>query len=45
MLNLLRKYDGTKKTKVIILTDLEPNEKIISQVFKTKPANYCTKSF
>lgn len=44
MLNLLRKEAEGKKIKVIILTNLEPDDTIISQVVKTEPTYYCVKS-
>lgn len=44
MLSLLRKEALGKKIKVIILTNLEPDDKIISQIIKTEPAYYCVKS-
>ena len=44
MLDLLRKEDITKKTKVILLTNLEPDDKIISQVITDQPSYYFVKS-
>jgi|ERR1700722_14901100 len=44
MLNLLRKENIGKKTKVIILTNLEPDDKIILQIIKTEPTYYYIKS-
>jgi two-component system, OmpR family, alkaline phosphatase synthesis response regulator PhoP len=44
MLSLLRKEESEKKTKVIILSNFEPDSKIISQVIKTKPTYFCIKS-
>lgn len=44
MLSLLRKEKWGKKTKVILLTNLEPDEKIIGKVFKTEPYYYFVKS-
>lgn len=44
MLAMLRKNDVGKKIKVIVLTNLEPDDKIISQVIKTEPTSYCVKS-
>jgi DNA-binding response OmpR family regulator len=44
MLSLLRKENYGKKPKVIILTNLDPDDKIISQIIKTEPAYYCIKS-
>lgn len=44
MLSLLRKENIGKKTKVIILTNLEPDDKIILQIIKTEPTYYCIKS-
>jgi len=44
MLSLLRKEDRMKKIKVIILTNLEPDDKIISQIIKNQPVYYYIKS-
>lgn len=44
MLNLLRKESEGKKTKVIILTNLEPNDKIITGVTADQPSYYFIKS-
>jgi len=44
MLSLLRKEEFGKKTKVIILTNLDPDDNIISQIIKTEPVYYCVKS-
>ena len=44
MLSLLRKEEFGQKTKVIILTNLDPDDKIISQIIKTEPVYYCVKS-
>jgi DNA-binding response OmpR family regulator len=44
MLNLLRKDDEGEKIKVIMLTNLEPDDKIITQIVKTQPTYYCIKS-
>lgn len=44
MLNLLHKHGAAKNTKVIILTNLEPDTKIIDGVFGGRPAYYFIKS-
>ena len=44
MLSLLRKDSKTKHTKVIMLTNLEPDKKIIDKVVKDQPLYYCVKS-
>jgi CheY-like chemotaxis protein len=44
MLNLLRKEEANKNTKVIILTNLEPDEKIIKEVVQDQPSYYFVKS-
>lgn len=44
MLDELRKEEAGKKTKVIMLTNLEPDEKIIKQVVSDQPAYYFVKS-
>lgn len=44
MLNLIRKSETGKKTKVIILTNLEPDDKIISEVVTDLPSYYFVKS-
>ena len=44
MLDLLRKQEKDKKTKVILLTNLEPDEKIIEEVVKDQPSYYFVKS-
>lgn len=44
MLDLLRKEETGKKTKVIILTNLEPDEKIIKDVVSDQPSYYFVKS-
>lgn len=44
MLNLLRKEEAGKKIKVIILTNLEPDDKIIEEMVKDKPVYYFVKS-
>jgi DNA-binding response OmpR family regulator len=44
MLNLLRKDDMVRKTKVIILTNLEPDDKIIGGVVSDQPSYYFVKS-
>lgn len=44
MFNLLRKRETGNKTKVILLTNLEPDDKIISQVVDYQPAYYFVKS-
>jgi hypothetical protein len=44
MLELLRKEDFGKDTKVILLTNLEPNSQIIERVIIDKPYYYFVKS-
>src|ERR1017187_2888295 len=44
MLNLLRKQESGKKTKVIMLTNLDPDDKIIKEVVKDVPSYYYIKS-
>ena len=44
MLNLLRKEEHDKKTKVIVLTNLEPNDNILEDVLKDQPTYYFVKS-
>lgn len=44
MLDLLRQDPVGKKTKVIMLTNLEPDETIISKVVSDQPSYYCVKS-
>jgi CheY-like chemotaxis protein len=44
MLDLLRKEETGKKTKVVILTNLEADDKIVGQVIKDQPAYYLVKS-
>lgn len=44
MLNLLHKNGSAKNTKVIILTNLEPDAKIIDGAFGGRPAYYFIKS-
>lgn len=44
MLNLLRKEEAGKKAKVIILTNLEPDDKIIEEVVNDQPSYYFVKS-
>ena len=44
MLELLRKEEAVKNTKVIILTNLEPDDKIIGKVVKDQPTYYFVKS-
>lgn len=44
MLNLLRKEAVGKKTKVIILTNLEPDDKILEGIVHDQPTYYCIKS-
>lgn len=44
MLDLLRKDVISKKTQVILLTNLEPDEKIISKVILDQPSYYFVKS-
>jgi len=44
MLNFLRKDEATRKIIVIMLTNLEPDEKIVKQLVSYKPAFYFVKS-
>jgi len=44
MLKLLRKDEVCKKTKVIILTNFEPDKKILGGVVDDKPSYYFIKS-
>lgn len=44
MLKILRKEKIGGKTKVIMLTNLEPDEKIIGEVINNQPAYYFIKS-
>ena len=44
MLDLLRKEENGKKTKVIMLTNLEPDDKIIGKVVADQPSYYFVKS-
>ena len=44
MLKLLRQEEAGKKTKVIILTNLEPDDKIIGEVVDDEPSYYFVKS-
>ncbi len=44
MLGELRKEEAGKKTKVIVLTNLEPDDKIIGGVVKDLPTYYFVKS-
>jgi len=44
MLDLLRKDESVKTTKVIMLTNLEPDDKIISKVVSDQPSYYFVKS-
>jgi len=44
MLSLLRKSEAGKTVKVIMLTNLEPDDKIIGEVVKDQPAYYFIKS-
>lgn len=44
MLDQLRKQEGDKKTKVIILTNLEPDDKILEGVVRDQPTYYFVKS-
>jgi len=44
MLHLLRKEETIKNTKVIMLTNLEPDDKIIEQIVKDQPTYYFVKS-
>ncbi len=44
MLELLRKEEAGKKAKVIMLTNLEPDDKIIGKVVADQPSYYFVKS-
>lgn len=44
MLSLLRKEEKGKKTKVIMLTNLEPDDKIIAEAVEDQPSYYFVKS-
>jgi DNA-binding response OmpR family regulator len=44
MLELLRKQETDKKAKVIMLTNLEPDDKIIGKVVNDQPSYYFVKS-
>ena len=44
MLNLLRNGEVAKKTKVILLTNLEPDDKMIEDVINDQPSYYFVKS-
>ena len=44
MLELLRQEKAIKSTKVIMLTNLEPSDKIIGAVIKDQPTYYFVKS-
>jgi len=44
MLGLLRKEEWGKNIKVVMLTNLEPDDKIISKVVTTEPSYYMVKS-
>ena len=44
MLDLLRKDESLKNTKVILLTNLEPNDKLIGDVVRDQPSYYFVKS-
>jgi len=44
MLDALRKQESGKKTKVIMLTNLEPDDKIIGKVVSDQPSYYFVKS-
>ena len=44
MLDLLRKEEAGKNTKVIMLTNLEPDDKIIAGVVRDHPSYYFVKS-
>lgn len=44
MLNLLRKETADKKIKVIVLTNLEPDDKIIGDIINDQPLYYFVKS-
>lgn len=44
MLDLLRKYEKARRIKVIILTNIEPDNKIIDAVISDQPHYYFIKS-
>jgi len=44
MLDLLRKEEKSEKTNVIVLTNLEPDDKIIGKVISDEPSYYFVKS-
>lgn len=44
MLTVLREAEWGKKIKVIVLTNLEPDEKIIGEIVKNQPSYYFVKS-
>src|SRR3989344_1050708 len=44
MLDLLRKEEAGKTTTVIILTNLEPDDKILGEVVRDQPSYYFVKS-
>jgi len=44
MLSLLRKEESGKKTKVIMLTNLEPDDQILKGVVADQPTYYFVKS-
>jgi len=44
MLDQLRKEEVGKKTKVIVLTNLEPDERILDRVVEDEPSYYFIKS-
>jgi len=44
MLKLLRKEEAGKKAKVIMLTNLDPDDKILEEVVADQPAYYFVKS-
>ncbi|MCR4326941.1 MAG: response regulator [Candidatus Roizmanbacteria bacterium] len=44
MLNQLRKEEVGKKTQIIVLTNLEPDDKIIAEIVSSKPSYYFVKS-
>ena len=44
MLDLLRKDEYGKSAKVIILTNLEPDNEIVGKVVTDQPTYYCIKS-
>ena len=44
LLDALRKDLNAKSTKIIILTNLEPDDKIIGEILKDQPAYYFIKS-